>query len=295
MRIKERMEHLEKEIKVDETKNKNLKLKKAKKAKNDEYYTYYKDIEKEMEIYKEYLKNKIIYLPCDNPEFSNFYKYFKDKFNYLELKKLICTYLDEEPKIYIFDGEDETIIKNEDGDFRADCNKKYFIECDFVITNPPFSIKQELLDIIEEYNKNFILILPLTHLGTVKTYKKMIEREYKISNRVQKFYSLFSNETKQVACYFFNNIKDFKYTRINEKPKLKVNFQKYDNYDALECPKLEYLNLLKDYKENIGVPITILKDVDKYKDEFDFVEERPVKPQLNGKDLFNRIIIRKKY
>ena len=291
MRIKERMEHLEEEIKVDKEKYLNLKLKKAADLKNDEFYTYYKDIEIEMEIYKEYLKGKTIYLPCDNPEFSNFYKYFKDKFKYLELKKLICTYLDEEPKIYIYNGEEETIINNEDGDFRASCNKKYFIECDFVITNPPFSIKQELLDIIEEYNKNFILILPLTHLGTVKTYKKMIEREYKISNSVGKFYSLFSNKTKNVACYFFNNIKDFKFTK---KPKLKVNFKKYDDYDALECPKLEYLKLLKDYKGNIGVPITILLNVDDYKDDYIFVEEKPMKPKLEGKYLFNRIIIKKK-
>lgn len=289
--IKDKMEELEKEIKDNKNGNDNSHLNKAKDLKNNEFYTYYKDIEKEMELYKEFIKDKIIYLPCDNPYFSNFYKYFKDNFKYLELKKLICTYLDKESKIYIYDGEEEIIKDNENGDFRAECNKRFFKEADFIITNPPFSIKQELIDIIEEYNKNFILILPLTYISNVKCYKKLINREYKISNYVGKFYSLNNNKTKDVNCYFINNIKEFKKV---QKPKMKIKFQKYDDYDAIECPKIEYLNLLKDYKGNIGVPITILLNIDNYINDYDFIEDKPTRFKLNGKDLFVRVIIRKK-
>jgi len=55
-------------------------LNKANKNKNDEFYTQLSDIEKELGHYKEHFKNKIIFLNCDDPEESNFWKYFYLKF-----------------------------------------------------------------------------------------------------------------------------------------------------------------------------------------------------------------------
>lgn len=70
-------------------------LSNAKNAKNDEFYTQYQDIEKEMNNYVEYnknvFKNKTILLPCDDPEWSNFTKYFAANFERFGLKKLIST------------------------------------------------------------------------------------------------------------------------------------------------------------------------------------------------------------
>ena len=67
----------------------------AKKAKNDEFYTQYADIEKEMNAYLEYdpdvFRDKTILLPCDDPEWSNFTKYFAQNFETFGLKKLIST------------------------------------------------------------------------------------------------------------------------------------------------------------------------------------------------------------
>ena len=67
----------------------------AKSAKNDEFYTQYKDIEKELNAYIEYnpetFKDKTILLPCDDPEWSNFTRYFAQNFEKLGLKKLIST------------------------------------------------------------------------------------------------------------------------------------------------------------------------------------------------------------
>lgn len=65
--------------------NKNLTA--AKRIKNDEFYTRLEDIEKELTNYKEYFKDKIIYCNCDDVEYSNFYKYFKDNFYELGIKK----------------------------------------------------------------------------------------------------------------------------------------------------------------------------------------------------------------
>lgn len=67
----------------------------ARKAKNDEFYTQYHDIEKEVNAYLEYnphvFRGKTVLLPCDDPEWSNFTKLFAQKFQELGLKKLIST------------------------------------------------------------------------------------------------------------------------------------------------------------------------------------------------------------
>ena len=67
----------------------------AKTAKKDEFYTQYNDIEAEMNAYVEYnpdvFRGKTILLPCDDPEWSNFTKYFAANFERFGLKKLIST------------------------------------------------------------------------------------------------------------------------------------------------------------------------------------------------------------
>ena len=73
--------------------NTNNTLNNAKKNKNDEFYTQYKDIVKELPYYKEQLADKVVYCNCDNPKYSNFYKFFKDNFCEYRLKKLIATHI----------------------------------------------------------------------------------------------------------------------------------------------------------------------------------------------------------
>ena len=73
----------------------NTNLTAAKRAKNDEFYTQYHDIEREMNAYLEFnpdvFRDKTILLPCDDPEWSNFTKYFAQNFKTFGLKKLIST------------------------------------------------------------------------------------------------------------------------------------------------------------------------------------------------------------
>ena len=63
----------------------------AKQAKKDEFYTQLADIEKEMRYYRSFFEGKIVFCNCDDPFESNFFKYFAMNFNFLKLKKLICT------------------------------------------------------------------------------------------------------------------------------------------------------------------------------------------------------------
>lgn len=173
----------------------------AKKAKFDEFYTVYSDIEKEMNAYLEYnpevFKNKTVLLPCDDPEWSNFTKYFAQKFETLGLKKLISTSyapnskpldIPYQPTLFeldspVFDEEKTqangkifTLTKDKtgdkvinvedlewsyldgDGDFRSDEIKALRDEADIIITNPPFSLFREFLAWLTEADKDFVII-----------------------------------------------------------------------------------------------------------------------------------------
>lgn len=180
--------------------NKNSNLGAAKTAKNDEFYTQYLDIQKEVNAYVEYnpdvFKGKTILLPCDDPEWSNFTRFFVENFELLGLKKLISTsyaveskkikeweptlFETEAPqydadksrtngKIFVLDGDkndngtiDVDDLKWEylegDGDFRSDEVKKLRDEADVIITNPPFSLWREFLAWILEGHKKFLII-----------------------------------------------------------------------------------------------------------------------------------------
>ena len=82
----------------------NTNLANAKTAKNDEFYTQYADIQKEINAYLDYnpdvFRNKTVLLPCDDPEWSNFTKFFAQNFQLLGLKKLISTSYAPESKKY---------------------------------------------------------------------------------------------------------------------------------------------------------------------------------------------------
>ena len=73
----------------------NTNLSNAKSAKNDEFYTQYADIQKEVNAYLDYdpnvFRGKTVLLPCDDPEWSNFTKFFAQNFERFGLKKLIST------------------------------------------------------------------------------------------------------------------------------------------------------------------------------------------------------------
>ena len=126
--------------------NNNSNLHAAKRAKNDEYYTRYEDIEKELNHYKEQFEDKWVYCPCDDYRYSNFVKYFKDNFQELKLKHFTATNYDigKGAYRYDYDGAGEIIITLEgNGDFRSDECTKIKNECDIICTNPPFSLARQ--------------------------------------------------------------------------------------------------------------------------------------------------------
>ena len=97
----------------------NSNLTNAKRAKNDEFYTQYDDIQKEIEAYLEYnpdvFRGKVVYCNCDDPFESNFFRYFVLNFNKLGLKQLITTSYKPSPvantQLSLF-GDDKTLAKS---------------------------------------------------------------------------------------------------------------------------------------------------------------------------------------
>ena len=78
--------------------NTNAKFHKAKKNKNDEFYTRLETIEKELQYYWPHFENKVVFANCDDPTWSNFYKYFRAKFKTLKLKEFITTHYEPDPE-----------------------------------------------------------------------------------------------------------------------------------------------------------------------------------------------------
>ena len=176
----------------------NTNLSAAKDAKNDEFYTQYSDIEAEMNAYVEFnpdvFRGKTILLPCDDPEWSNFTKYFAANFERFGLRKLISTsyaksagnkqltLFEQESPLYDAGKHDThgklfTLTHDKDGsgrvdtddiefsgylegdgDFRSEEVKRLRDEADVIITNPPFSLFREFLAWILEANKQFVII-----------------------------------------------------------------------------------------------------------------------------------------
>ena len=154
-------------------------LKKAKREKNDEFYTQLTDIESELQHYKHLFKGKVVYCNCDNPRTSNFFYYFVSHFKELQIKKVIAAcYREENISIsgigpnkrgFFFeytgtelkDADPQTanvVYFNGDGDFRSPESIALLKQADIVVTNPPFSLFREYVAQLIKFNKKFLII-----------------------------------------------------------------------------------------------------------------------------------------
>jgi len=310
-------------------------LSNAKNARNDEFYTQWNDIQAEINAYldrdRNVFRGKTILMPCDDPEWSNFTKFFAQKFQEFGLKKLISTSYAENSKNYKsgylptlfetsapqFDGK-KTMQKGKiftltrdktgdnkvdvedleweylkgDGDFRSKEITKLRDEADMIITNPPFSLFREFLAWVVDAEKSFLIIgnmnaitykevFPLikenkTWLGATGNGKDMVfgvpeGAEVAEGDRLKAArLGYVGNYTRLGNSCWFTNIDHGRRhqplelmtmednLKFNKKLKGK-EYEKYDNYDAIEVPYTDAIP--KDYDGVMGVPISFL---DKY-------------------------------
>ena len=147
----------------------------AKRAIHDEIYTLYESIE---EIYKggfintDTLKDKIIYCCCDDYRWSNYVKFWKNNFEYFNIKKLIATNYDigDGDYIYTYDGKNESIEQGrEDGSFEH--YNDFVTEDTIIITNPPFSKSRCFFGWLQQHNAKFYIHNTL--LNTIKFFNNL--------------------------------------------------------------------------------------------------------------------------
>ena len=321
----ELMETLEENEKSGAT---NTNLCNAKKAKNDEFYTRYEDIEAEVMKYRKQFRDKVVYLPCDDPaeKKSEFWSFFVANFESFGLKKLIATHYEENGqayKIWIdrdndlnYDGwiDDGDAVQEDlagNGDFRSPECIEILKECDIVCTNPPFSLFREFVNVIMTHGKQCLII----GSQNAFTYKEIFPliKDNKLwtgYNMVKKFIQPDGSiKTFGNICWFTNLTTN----KRNDEMVLTKNYNlidypKYENYEAIEVNRL--VNIPKDYDGVMGVPITF---IDKYNPEqFEIlghtsssdkspeVEALRTDPNhrnrglINGKEKYDRILIRRK-
>ena len=295
----------------------NRNLHKARKARADEFYTQYEDIEKEIQNYN--LEGKKIYLNCDDYRHSNFVKYFKDNFNTLKITYLTASNYDigECAYKYEYDGVEEriTALKG-NGDFRSEECVELLKEADVIITNPPFSLFREYVALLMKYDKKFIVIGNMNAI----TYKEIfpyiknnelwlgcstfntgvyfeVPDNYEYADTYKFIREINGKKVMRVSsiCWFTNIEHNKRNKPIDLYKKYSADeYHTYDNYDAINCNKVADIPI--GYYGVIGVPITF---IDKYcPEQFEIVSFRVGNDgkdlSINGKRTYFRILIRAK-
>jgi len=285
---------------TDKSKNKNLH--KAKKAKNDEFYTQLSDIENELRHYKNHFKDKVVYCNCDDPRVSNFFHFFSFNFEKLGLKKLITTCYksqsmdlfsenDSEQAIYlVYEGDkndnkvpdpNEIGVKTlkGDGDFRSKECIDLLKQADIVVTNPPFSLFREYVAQLIEYDKKYLIVGHQNAISYKEIFKLIKDNKMWLgygfkggaAHFINKHYEDYASAgdhkegmIRVSGVHWFTNLD---ISKRHEELILYKNYNPeeyptYENFEAINVDKTKDIPM--DYEGAMGVPITFL---DKYNPE----------------------------
>ena len=280
--------------------SKNNNLHAAKTAKNDEFYTTFSSINEEINTnehgYRPFFKDQVVYCNCDDPEESNFWKFFKAVFKAYGIKKLISThYTQDGSSSYKLEYDGERVVKTElegNGDFRSPECVELLKESDIIVTNPPFSLFREFLAWIMEADKQFVIIgninaisykevfpslkdnkmwIGATNFNTGMYFRVPEDFEYASTYKFEREKNGMKVNRVPAICWFTNlehgrrhtqtplmsMADNIKYSKHSEiKGK---GYQHYDNFDAIE---VNYYDAIpSDYDGMMGMSLTYM---DKY-------------------------------
>lgn len=315
------------------SKSQNNNLHKAKKGKNDEYYTQLPDIERELKHYKNHFKDKVVYCNCDDPRISNFFHFFSYNFEKLGLKKLITTcYKNQSADLFSQNNSDRAIYleyngdinKNNipdpneigihylegDGDFRSKESIELLKQADIVITNPPFSLFREYVAQLIEYEKKFLIVGNINAISYKECFEFIKENKMWLGyNTLRHFKQPDGSLYETARSFWYSNLEIDKrheelilFKTYNEN-----DYPEYDNYNAINVNKTTDIPI--DYDGYMGVPITFL---DKYNPEqFEIVSSNDIRKSnfisykshglikdkessINGNPTYVRIVIKHK-
>ena len=256
----------------------------AKKAKDDEFYTQLSDIENELKHYKAQFRDKVVYLNCDDAEWSNFWLYFKLNFNHLGLKKLISThYCDNSPSY--------KLVIDRDLDLNGDgvVNEKDLQKIVLITYKETFPlIKDNKMWAGTGFNLSMVYKSPYGN-NLEGNRKYVTNKGYDPDTHI-----------KVPAIAWFTNMEHNKRNQpiILYKNYTAEEYPKYDNYDVINIDKVKEIPV--DYDGVMGVPITFLGSYNP--NQFDILgianSARWIGYKcitiIDGRKVYNRILIKKK-
>jgi hypothetical protein len=292
-------------------------MEKAKKAENDEFYTRYEDIEKELSMYdKSIWKDSVAYCNCDDAvdgdekKTSAFVQYFLNNFKKLGLRKLICTHYSGKIDLfnqgyaayvaYIFtkDGKiemEKKHLKGYDGSFDHPISLKILKEeADIVCTNPPFSRSIDYWNAIIGSGKKFIIISNISNAINTAYIPYFIKKQaWAGYNRVD-WYLNPKRQLTDASGHWYTNIpiKDrpkFKQLKIMPLKNIPEKYRKYDDsktllVDSCYVPS----NYIKPFAVSARPILNGLLEKG-----YQIVQEKRYTPYINGRETFARVLVQK--
>ena len=273
----------------------NAQLSKAKRAKEDEFYTRLEDIERELRHYEHHFKDKTVLCNCDDPRISNFFHYFSYKFEDLGLKRLITTcYKNQERDLFSQNDSERAIwleylgdkngnrvpdpeeigirYFNGDGDFRSEECIELLKQADIVVTNPPFSLFREYVMQLVKYGKQFLIIGPQNAIHYKEIFPLIMSNKiwlgYGFKRNCAHFYTHYEDKASDTdhreGMIRVPSITWFTNLEIPNRNEEMVLFRKYnpsdypmyENYDAIDVGTTA--DIPEDWDGMMGVPDTFL-------------------------------------
>ena len=279
-----------------------------------------------MERIKEQLKGRAVYLPCDNPDLSNYYKHLSENCMRYGLRALYCTYYNPEERSTVAtvwekdkDGVDNAghIVprkithENWNGDFRESTADIYLEKCDIVITNPPFSLLRLFVQWIIDSGRDFCILAPVSALGYKNIASSIIKKDIHIISQTNGGGVLFNSPSGITKSLNILQLTTLKGVPLKKKEKKKEMF---DGFNIVERGYVA--DIEKEYKGVQAVPVTYAIDPDPFfkfitiyidtdgkirmTDNDDKLEQYPkirevtgyvFKGSINGKEKYNRFLI----
>ena len=302
--------------------NANLVLRQAKRQKKDEFYTQMSDIARELGHYQDHFEGKSVLLNCDDPQRSNFWKYFERNFESLGLSRLVSTHYrptGQTYKMVMERDEDGDIAMTKtplcgNGDFRSSECERLLDEADIITTNPPFSLFREYVGQLMGHEKKFLVIGNQNAIAYKEIFPYIKSNElwlgYGFPRNVALFESPYEDTSSEHVAeglirvpgvmWFTNLDIDKRHRPIALSRSYEPSeYPRYDNYDAIEVSRVA--DIPCDYYGVMGVPITFM---DKYcpeqfriigLDRYTVPKESLVggRVAVNGRPKYARILIQR--
>lgn len=245
----------------------NTNLGRARAAGDDEFYTALADVEREVAHYRAWFKGRRVLCDCDDPEWSNFYRYFSANYEVLGLEGLVCTHFEPSPDRPSYalvregDGDEVRVPLKGNGDFRSPECLAYLDWCDVVVTNPPFSLFREFVPTVLSRGKELLVIGPLNALTYTGVLPAVVDGRLGVGVNHVKAFTRADGSVRRFGNTLWYTTLDHPgrhggpvlYRSYAADPS---GWRVHDHAPALECPRVSDMPV--DYDGLMAVPVTYI-------------------------------------